>query len=692
MRNTSLQVKITFIFVTMTLFILTILGVTFYSNTIDTLKESKEKEMTTIAIETANKIERFLFERSADIKVLSESKILTMTEVQDRTRHNFLMNVMGAYQTYDSIFVVDLEGNVILSTGKVPEIKKMREIFAGTKAYISDIFEQSNGENLIFFSRPLINEAGIHVGGVVEVMNFNSIKEIVENVSIGETGYAQLKITEFITDMGQNEGMIEIIDDGIHYISVKAPVQVFQPHKAQGHVQVFQAEEEAYRVIDDFIKYLLLVLFVIFILFTFLSIVISRLITEPIRNLMDKMNQLMKDNKRYNMKNQAKDEIENLTFSFDILFEQLNFMMQMVLEKTGQAAYMDEINEHIKEIFESIPNGILTIDAKGDITSINQSAAQILKLSDENQKHLSIYDTKVQRLRDFLKALENSLFNDIKYRGEICYISDKQEGLIPIIFNTLRQTDQNGALIGMTVIMNDLEEKKRFQERIFKAKRLSELGELSAGVAHEIRNPLASIKGYAQLVRMELNENDQSYKDLSIVLNEVERLDRIIERFMAFARPSQLVKTWFSMGDLIDETIKLIGNEFVKNQVSVRFIRCKNDRMMIDYEQMKQVLINILINGIQASSRGDEILVKTSCFEEKHLFLIEIIDQGDGIKEEMMDKIFTPFYTTREKGSGLGLSISTRIVENHKGILEIDNSLDKGTRVLIKLPMKGGLK
>ena len=669
----------------MTLFILVILGVTFYSNTIETLKGSKEKEMTTIAVETANKIERFLFERSADIKVLSESKILTMTEVQNSTRSHFLVNVMGAYQTYVSIFVMDLEGNVILSTGNVPEIDEIRENFTGAKPYISDIFEQ----NLIFFSRPLMNDEGIHVGAVVEAMDFNSIKEIVDNVSIGETGYAQLEIVDFITNVGLNEGMTEIIDGGTNYISVKAPVQDFQSHEAQWRVQVLQEEEEAFKVIDDFIKYLLLVLFVIFILFTFLSIIISKLITEPIRNLMDKMNQLMKDNKRYNMKNQTRDEIKNLTFSFDILLEQLNFMMQMVLEKSGEAAYMDEINENIKEIFESIPNGILTIDTKGEITSINRSAAQILKLNYENQTHLSVYDTEVPGLEDFFKILKNSLMNDIKYRGEICYISDSQGGLIPIIFNTLRQTDPNGALIGMTVIMNHLEEKKRFQERIFRAKRLSELGELSAGVAHEIRNPLASIKGYAQLVRMELNENHQSYKDLTIVLNEVERLDRIIERFMAFAQPRQPVKTWTSVGDLIDETIKLLSSEFMQNQVSVRFIRCKNDRMMIDYEQMKQVLINILINGIQASSQGDEILVRTSRLEKEYLFVIEIIDQGDGIKEEMMDKIFTPFYTTREKGSGLGLSISTRIVENHRGILEIDNSLGKGIRVLIKLSMEG---
>lgn len=676
---------------TMTLFILFILGATFYTNSIETFKASKEKEMTTIAVETANKIERFLFERSADINVLSESKILTMAEVQDSTRRHFLENVMSAYKAYDSIFVIDLEGNVMLSTGNVPDIKEIQENFAGTKLYISDIFKQDNGESLIFFSRPLINEEGIHIGAVVEAMNFHSIEDIIDNVAIGETGYAQLEIVESNASVDQNEKMTEITDRGIKYISVSTPVQDFQSHKAQWRVKILQEEGEAYKVIDDFIKYLLLVLFVIFILFSFLSIIISKLITEPIRNLMDKMNQLMKNNKRYNMKNQTRDEIKNLTFSFDILLEQLNFMMQMVLEKTGEAAYMDEINENIKEIFESIPNGILTIDAKGEITSINRSAGQILKLNDENQSHISVYDTEVPGLGDFFKILKNSLMNDIKYSGEICYISDGQDGCTPIIFNTLRQTDPDGVLIGMTVIINHLAEKKRFQERIFRAKRLSELGELSAGVAHEIRNPLASIKGYAQIARMELDENHQSYKDLTIVLNEVERLDRIIERFMTFARPNQPVKTWVSVGDLIDETIKLIRNEFMQKQVKVRFIRCKNDKLLIDYEQMKQVLINILINGIQASSQGDEILVRTSRLEEKSFFIIEIIDQGDGIKEEMMDKIFTPFYTTREKGSGLGLSISTRIVENHKGVLEIDNTLSKGTRVLIKLPMKGEL-
>ncbi|WP_202710442.1 ATP-binding protein [Sporosalibacterium faouarense] len=685
----TLQLKITIIFISMTLLILLILGSIFYTNTTETLKESKEKEMKTIAIETANKIERFLFERSGDIDVLSESKILTMPEVQNSTRLHFLSNVMEAYKTYDSIFVLDLNGKVTLSTGDVPNIERIRNGLINSDSYISEIITNEEGEKLICFSKFLINESGVKIGTVVEVMNFHSIEEIVENVTVGKSGYAKLEVVKSNVEINSDNHAVKIKSQGEDYITISVPIKEFYSNKSQWSIKVLQREDEAYEVINNFIKYLLLISFVIFVLFSFLSIIISKVITEPIRNLMYKVNQLMKGNKRYNFKYKTKNEIKSLTSSFDILLEQLNFMMQMVLEKTGEAAYMGEFNENIKDLFKSISKGILTIDAKGQVTSINRAAAHILKLDYNNEYDLNINNNETPGLGDFFKILKNSFVNDIKYRGEICNISHGKEGFIPVIFNTLRQTDHNGELIGMTVIINNLEEKRMFQESIFREKHLSQLGELSAGMAHEIRNPLASIKGYAQIARMELEESHQSYEDLTIILNEVERLDRIIERFMAFARPNQPIKTEVSIGDLIDETIRLMKSDLVKNRIKVKFVRANNDKILVDYEQIKQVLINILINAIQASSHGDEILIKTYGIYKENFFAIKIIDQGVGINDEIIDKIFTPFYTTKEDGSGLGLSISSQIIKNHQGFLEIDNTLKRGTSILIKLPMRG---
>jgi signal transduction histidine kinase len=132
-------------------------------------------------------------------------------------------------------------------------------------------------------------------------------------------------------------------------------------------------------------------------------------------------------------------------------------------------------------------------------------------------------------------------------------------------------------------------------------------------------------------------------------------------------------------------------NDFTESGIVAKFTRCDNDRILIDADQIKQVIINLLLNGIQASTKGDEIQITAFRNEDEGILGIEILDQGTGIKEEIIDEIFTPFYTTKDKGSGLGLSISTRIIQNHGGTLEIQNTSSHGVKVLIKLPLEGAL-
>ncbi len=213
---------------------------------------------------------------------------------------------------------------------------------------------------------------------------------------------------------------------------------------------------------------------------------------------------------------------------------------------------------------------------------------------------------------------------------------------------------------------------------------------MAAGVAHEIRNPLASIKGYAQFARTSFEKDQQTYQDLSVILDEVDRLDLIVESFMGFALPNKPDKKWVYIEDLLDETIQLLKSDFLNAAVGVRLITAGKTKLFIDAGQIKQVFINIIINAIQASKASGEIVIKTLNSVDG-FFTVEIIDQGTGIKEEIMDKVFTPFYTTKEKGTGLGLSISSRIIQNHGGALEIDSTMKQGVRVLIKMPLKGDL-
>ena len=243
----------------------------------------------------------------------------------------------------------------------------------------------------------------------------------------------------------------------------------------------------------------------------------------------------------------------------------------------------------------------------------------------------------------------------------------------------------------MTVVMNLLSDKRRREESVLRARRLSELGHMAAGMAHEIRNPLASIKGYAQCARLEFGESEQTYRDLSIILNEVERLDLIIERFMNFARPDTPYKKQVRMSDLITDTIKLMKGDFHQAGVRTSYVKGEgyDSGIDADADQIKQVLINVLLNAVQASPAGCEIKVEAGREDNGETYLIKITDHGPGIPADVMEHIFDPFFTTKDKGSGLGLPISVRIIENHGGTLEISNEQGGGTTAAIRLPLKG---
>ncbi len=184
-------------------------------------------------------------------------------------------------------------------------------------------------------------------------------------------------------------------------------------------------------------------------------------------------------------------------------------------------------------------------------------------------------------------------------------------------FSTLSQLDRHDNLIGITIIINHLDAKQNFEESILRAKKLSELGELAAGVAHEIRNPLASIRGYAQIALREMNVDDQAASDIAIILMEVDRLDKIIERFMTFARPDKPSFGVYHMNNIIEDTIRLIDKDHQTKGINIRYRYTKNDLVRVDYEQMKQVLINLILNAVQAMPYGGKLELVTILSEKK---------------------------------------------------------------------------
>lgn len=213
-------------------------------------------------------------------------------------------------------------------------------------------------------------------------------------------------------------------------------------------------------------------------------------------------------------------------------------------------------------------------------------------------------------------------------------------------------------------------------EQLLQAEKLSSLGELSAGIVHEVRNPLAAIKGAVEILEDELAKDSPRREFADLAKKEVERLDKLVGEFLRFARPATLSVQLNDLNQIVESVAALVENQANSQSVKIEKDLQKNlSEVLIDSEQIKQVLLNLAINSLQAMPNGGQIAFRTS--ENGKFCTVEVKDSGDGIDQKIIPKIFDPFFTTKEKGVGLGLSIAHKIVNQHEGSLFVANDSGK---------------
>jgi len=226
-------------------------------------------------------------------------------------------------------------------------------------------------------------------------------------------------------------------------------------------------------------------------------------------------------------------------------------------------------------------------------------------------------------------------------------------------------------------------------QQLLQAEKLTSLGELAAGIVHEVRNPLASIKGAIEILEDEIEPDSPRREFAELAVKEIERLDKLVGEFLRFARPARLSIQKNNLNTIVESVILLLENQAASNGVTIERDLDENlPDISLDAEQIRQVLLNLSINSLQAVETGGKISFCTS-FQGDACF-IEIADTGNGIKEELLPKIFDPFITTKEKGVGLGLSIAHKIITSHGGALEAKNSAS-GAVFKVSLPLNADI-
>lgn len=357
------------------------------------------------------------------------------------------------------------------------------------------------------------------------------------------------------------------------------------------------------------------------------------------------------------------------------------------IRKTRQRVHareddLQKLESFHKQVVDNIPSGILTADMLGRLSLINDTACTILGVRREE-----VTGVPVEKVLGGLEMSDSRGEHRLP-RSEIFFLrADGAE--IFLGFSASPMKDAEGKVIGRVVIFQDLTPVKQMEERVRIADRLAGVGELAAGLAHEIRNPLASIAGSSQMLRETPELQEDARMLLDIIERESTRLNGLITDFLAYTGPSLRNVGPVNLADLIGEVVDAVrAGEAREKGVEVEKLALKNMFVDGDAEQLKQVLWNLVRNAVQATPPGG--FVRLDLFPQlrhaERYAVTTVSDTGKGIDPAITAKIFNPFFTTKEGGTGLGLAISQRIVQFHKGFIEARSQPGHGSIFSVFLP------
>ena len=355
------------------------------------------------------------------------------------------------------------------------------------------------------------------------------------------------------------------------------------------------------------------------------------------------------------------------------------------LENTSLISDIVELKNYNENVLRHMGSGVITIDNDGNIVSFNQRAEEITGL-----KSINIVGQGIE----IMYALSNSfkIFQETlnKMKG-ITNIETKLtvEGIedpIPVALNTaIIRGAKMDEIVGVVGEVIDLTEMKRLQRQVERNDRLASLGTMAAGIAHEIKNPMVSLKTFTQMMPKMFDNVEFREKYNDIVPSQVDRINDLMTALLHIGKPQKVQPKKVDINDIIREVLLLCESD--RKNYDAEFIRKYSGELIVfaDRGQMVQVILNLCRNALQAMPKGGKLTVSTKDYD-KEFVEIKIIDTGIGIPKENLDRLFDPFFSTKEEGTGLGLSIVYKIIQEHLGRIEVESKIGKGTTFFIYLP------
>jgi two-component system sensor histidine kinase PilS (NtrC family) len=361
------------------------------------------------------------------------------------------------------------------------------------------------------------------------------------------------------------------------------------------------------------------------------------------------------------------------------LTENVSRAEEELAEKTGSLANLEIFH---RDVIQSISSGLLSTDLAGLVTSANRAALEILGAGSQGLIGRPVVESGLFTAAEWEAATQPGAGRNA--RAEATLHRGAEE--LPIGFTVNRLTDAHGVPTGWIVVFQDLSQWRALQEELRVKDRMAAVGELAAGLAHEVGNPLAAISGSVQLLSSALPAEQRERRLLEIIVKESQRLDRTIKGFLRFAKPRERSAVRFDIAALLAENVALLRNsdEATGHHAIELDLQPASAQIVGDSDQISQIFWNLARNALKAMPGGGTLALKGRLLEESYRF--EFRDTGHGMSEEQRTKIFQPFHSSFDRGTGIGMAIVYRIVQEHGGAVTVDSRPGVGTLIAVELP------
>lgn len=361
--------------------------------------------------------------------------------------------------------------------------------------------------------------------------------------------------------------------------------------------------------------------------------------------------------------------------------------MYIALKKHRALKQMSEREQELLTLIHAMPDFVSFKDGQGRWLRVNEFGLKLYGLEHVDYKGKTDAEL-AEYTPHFREALLYCVHSDEEtWRAKTVTRADES---FPMPNGEMKTFDvikvplfyENGKRKGLVVIGRDITQQKVAEQLLLKKEKLSVIGELAAGIAHEIRNPLTSIKGFLQMMK-ETKQVDERF--VQIMLDEIERVNQIVTQLLVLAKPQMKAYKPLHLNDVIDYVIELFTYEAILQNVQIKYEPRTTAIVYGDKNELIQVVVNVVKNALEAMPKGGVLTITTEDEDDRVHLVIE--DTGKGIEQERLKHIGEPFYTLKEKGMGLGLTTSMKIVHEHKGTMHIESKVGEGTKVHIVLPL-----